>query len=287
MVDEGEVPPADTRPLEGLIALAFLLAMAAAVALAVVYARGGQPQLEGVFLFLALGSLAVGLALWAHHFLPEGGEIEERHPLRSSDEERSAFAEAFQRGERQLTRRRLLLTLLGGGITALGAAALFPIRSLGTGPLPALRTTAWSKGKRLVDDKGRPIHKDHLDVEAVVTVFPEGDPSPGDSQTVLIRLRPGELRARPGRETWTPEGYVAYSKVCTHAGCPVGLYDARTHQLVCPCHQSLFDVTDGARPVFGPATRSLPQLPLDIDADGFLVATSDYTEPIGPGFWDR
>ena len=80
---------------------------------------------------------------------------------------------------------------------------------------------------------------------------------------------------------------IAYSKICTHVGCPVGLYQADTHELLCPCHQSTFDVLDGARPRFGPATRSLPQLPLAVDGDGFLTAQSDFTEPVGPGFWNR
>jgi ubiquinol-cytochrome c reductase iron-sulfur subunit len=287
MGEQGEVP-AEARPHhQARIALLFLFAMAAAVALAVVYAVGGQPQLEGIFLFLALGSLAVGLGLWAHHFLPEGNAVEERHPLASTPEERAAFVDELGRGEQQLTRRWLLLTLLGGGVSALGAAALFPIRSLGPSPEPALKRTAWASGKRLVDDKGVPVHRDDIPVDGVVTVFPEGNQSPGDSQVVLIRVREGELKPRPGRESWAPDGYIAFSKVCTHAGCPVGLYQATTHQLVCPCHQSLFDVTDGARPVFGPATRSLPQLPVEIGSDGFLRAQSDFTEPIGPGYWNR
>ena len=91
----------------------------------------------------------------------------------------------------------------------------------------------------------------------------------------------------PERMDWTVEGIVAYSKLCTHTGCPVGLYQSEEHLLLCPCHQSTFDVLDGARPVFGPAARSLPQLPLGIDGDGNLVATDDFPEPTGPGFWDR
>jgi ubiquinol-cytochrome c reductase iron-sulfur subunit len=287
MGDEREQVPAPVRPLQGIIALSFFASMAAAVGLAIVYALGGQTQLEGVLLFVALGGIAVGLAVFARHFLPEGGAVESRHPLPSTDDERAAFTATFEQGEHQLTRRWLLLSLLGGSLTALGAAALFPIRSLGSGPLPALAHTAWSSGTRLVDDKGKAIRVSDLEPGSVVTVFPDGNQSPGDSQTVLIRLAPGELRPRPGREDWSPEGCVAYSKVCTHAGCPVGLYEVSTHQLVCPCHQSLFDVTDGARPVFGPATRSLPQLPIEVDGEGYLRAKSDFTEPIGPGYWNR
>jgi ubiquinol-cytochrome c reductase iron-sulfur subunit len=103
---------------------------------------------------------------------------------------------------------------------------------------------------------------------------------------VLIRPS-GTLRPRPGREGWTPDGLVAYSKLCTHVGCPVGLYQAQEHLLLCPCHQSTFDVLDGARPVFGPATRSLPQLPLEVDEEGYLYAGGDFSGPTGAGFWDR
>jgi ubiquinol-cytochrome c reductase iron-sulfur subunit len=139
----------------------------------------------------------------------------------------------------------------------------------------------------MVDVNGRLIRLETLQVGGTLTAFPEGAQQAGDSQVVLIRLNEGELRPRPGRETWSPRGYVAYSKVCPHVGCPVGLYQADTHELLCPCHQSTFDVLDGARPSFGPATRSLPQLPLAIDGQGFLTAQADFDEPIGPGFWNR
>jgi ubiquinol-cytochrome c reductase iron-sulfur subunit len=119
-------------------------------------------------------------------------------------------------------------------------------------------------------------------------VFPEDDIGGADSQTILIRPALTALPAtRPGRDNWGPAGYLAYSKVCTHAGCPVGLYQEETQQLLCPCHQSLFDVLDGAEPVFGPAPRPLPQLPLYVDQHGVLRAQADYDEPIGPGFWER
>jgi ubiquinol-cytochrome c reductase iron-sulfur subunit len=124
-----------------------------------------------------------------------------------------------------------------------------------------------------------------------MTVFPEGftssDNDQAVDQTVLIRPQATPFVTKPGRESWTPDEYVAYSKVCTHAGCPVGLYQEQLLQLLCPCHQSLFDVTKGAQPVFGPAPRPLPQLPLYIDDDGFIRAQAGYDQPIGPGFWER
>lgn len=134
---------------------------------------------------------------------------------------------------------------------------------------------------------GDPLRPADVAVGSMVTVFPEGDRSPGDAQTVLLRLEEGANRPREDRDGWTPDGCIAYSKVCTHAGCPVGLYDVTRQQLICPCHQSTFEVTDGARPSFGPATRSLPQLPLDVDGDGYLIARGDYSDPIGPAWWSR
>ena len=126
-----------------------------------------------------------------------------------------------------------------------------------------------------------------LPVGGVLTVFPEGHLDAADSQTLLIRMEPNDLVIQPGRESWSPQGYVAYSKICTHAGCPVGLYDQASGRLFCPCHQSVFEAKDGAKPTAGPASRPLPQLPLTVDADGTLRAQRDFTEPVGPGFWNR
>jgi ubiquinol-cytochrome c reductase iron-sulfur subunit len=141
-----------------------------------------------------------------------------------------------------------------------------------------------------VREDGSPVRADELPVDGVLTVFPDGHTDAGDSPTLLIRTRTNqefEFEPREGRESWTVDGVVAYSKLCTHTGCPVGLYQADEGLLLCPCHQSTFDVYDGARPVFGPAARSLPQLPLAADDEGYLVATDDFSDPVGPGFWDR
>jgi ubiquinol-cytochrome c reductase iron-sulfur subunit len=139
---------------------------------------------------------------------------------------------------------------------------------------------------RLVDAGNRPMRPEELPLDSVRTVFPEGFVGRPDSQTLLIKINPGDLSLPDGRDAWAPQGCIAYSKVCTHAGCPVGLYRARQHLLLCPCHQSTFDVTRGAVPVFGPAARPLPQLPMEVGPDGYLVASGDFPEPIGPGFWD-
>ncbi len=278
--------PAPAATGDRRIALAFLASTAAALALAGVYVAGGQPQAEGALLFVALGGLGVGAVQWARQ-IDDGPVAGERGELAGSEEDQAAVVDDVKDDVADAGRRKLLVRLLMGAIGALGLAALFPIRSLGPSPGRSLETTAWRPGRRLVDSEGRLMRPDTLSVGGTITVFPEGTARVGDSQVVLIRLAPGRNRPRRGRETWAPEGNVGYSKICTHVGCPVGLYQEDTHELVCPCHQSTFDVLDGARPRFGPATRPLPQLPLGVDGDGFLVAQSDFTEPVGPGFWNR
>jgi ubiquinol-cytochrome c reductase iron-sulfur subunit len=213
--------------------------------------------------------------------------VQEREPLTSTTEEREQFAESFGRGAGELERRRFLRRMLTGAVSALGVALLFPIRSLGPNPGNSLEHTAWGRGSRAVDADSKPVHVTDVAVGGVVTVFPEGHAGDATAQTVLIRAAAEPVVTRLGRETWSPQGYLAYSKVCTHAGCPVGLYEHRTQQLLCPCHQSLFDVLTGAKPVFGPAPRSLPQLPLEVDEQGYLRSQSDYLEPVGPTFWNR
>jgi ubiquinol-cytochrome c reductase iron-sulfur subunit len=274
------------RMAERRIAVAFVVATVSALALAGVYVSGGQPQAEGALLFLSLGGVGVGLVLWGRHLLGDQEVTEERKELEASEEEREGVGAALE-SDAGLGRRRFLGRLLAGAAGALGLAALFPVRSLGPSPGDRLRRTAWHPGVRLIDQEGRLVRADTVTPDGVLTVFPEGHAEAADAQAVLVRVEPERIRHRKGRETWTPEGNVAYSKICTHVGCPVGLYQAPTHELVCPCHQSTFDVLDGARPLFGPATRSLPQLPLALDPEGFLVAQADFDEPVGPGYWTR
>jgi ubiquinol-cytochrome c reductase iron-sulfur subunit len=276
------------------IAVALALTTASALGLAVLYALGGQSQLEGILLALALGGLGFAFVVTARKLLPQGPFTEDREPLESSADDVKAFAHDFDRlyegtegGGDGLGRRRFLLRMFAGAAGALGLAALFPIASLGPRPGNSLFVTKWRKGARVVNEQGKLVNVGDLEVGGVITVFPEGHVGSADSQTLLIRVSRKAVTTRAGRETWAPEGYVAYSKVCTHAGCPVGLYQQNIQRLLCPCHQSTFEVLDGARPVFGPATRSLPQLPLMIDDNGQLRAQDDYDQPIGPGFWDR
>jgi ubiquinol-cytochrome c reductase iron-sulfur subunit len=185
----------------------------------------------------------------------------------------------------------------------MGIVLAFPlIRSLGPVPKDEFEVSDWKAGTVLVDSNGRPVRKDTLVTGGIMTVYPRNqirvddagrvtftDQGLATDQTVLIRVAPGPLPqpTMPGRESWTPDGYVAYSKVCTHLGCPVGLYEQELELLVCPCHQSMFNVRNGAVPQFGPAPRPLPQLPLGYNDQGYLISTAPYDQALGPAFFER
>jgi quinol---cytochrome c reductase iron-sulfur subunit len=277
--------PVDAPRAERRAATGFVVSALASAGLAIVYWRGGQPQVEGVLLAVAFGGLGYGFVVWANRLLPQGPYGEERHELVASAAEQQALGDDLERGG-ELGRRTLLVRTLTIAVAGIGAAALFPIRSLGPRPGHALLRTAWrGGGKALVTGDGRLVLASEVPLDGLVTVFPQGHVGSADAQAVLMRVAPGLLQSREGRESWTPDGLVAYSKVCTHAGCPVGLYQPDSHQLLCPCHQSSFDVLDGAKPTFGPAAWPLPQLPLSVGPDGVVRATGDFSEPIGPGYW--
>ena len=267
-----------------LVVATFVLSTAASLALMVLYFLGGQPQLEGTLLGVALGALGVGVVVWAADLLDEPERVEERPPLATPEEGRAEATEAL--GVEHVTRRRLLVRLVGGAVGALGAALAIPSLSLGPAPGRDLFRTPWRRGARVVGERGEFLRPQEIGLATVTTVYPEGHVGSADGQALLLRVDEGLLNLPGGRSGWTPEGCLAYSKICTHAGCPVGLYRARAHQLLCPCHQSTFDVLQGAVPVFGPAARPLPQLPLGVDDQGYLVARGDFSAPVGPSFWN-
>jgi ubiquinol-cytochrome c reductase iron-sulfur subunit len=272
------------RP-ERIITLALLASIVASAGLLVVYIfLGGNPQAEGVLLAIALGGVGIAIVVWAVGLMHAPIESEPRHPLASTSEAHEATEEALDLDS--ITRRRFLVRLLGGAGAFLAAALVVPAFSLGPQPGRSLFRTAWRSGSRVVGTDGKPIRADSLGENSVATVFPQDAVGRADSQTLLIKVRPEDLQLAADRKAWAPNGIVAYSKVCTHAGCPVGLYRAQEHALLCPCHQSTFDVLRGAVPTFGPAARPLPQLPLEIDGEGYLVATGDFPEPVGPAFWN-
>ena len=268
------------RP-ERSITVAFVVSMLASMGLVAVYLSGGDNQLEGILLALSLGSLGIGFVMWARRLLAGPDETEERERLASD-----AAARAEQPETREVTRRTLLVRLLAGAGGALAAALAIPTLSLGPRPGQSLFETAWRRGTRVVDGAGNPVKPTDISPDNVITVFPEGEVGSADAQAVLVRVDPELLRLPEGRGDWAPAGTLAYSKICTHAGCPVGLYRTEARELLCPCHQSTFDVTRGAMPVFGPAARALPQLPLDVDDEGFLIARGDFSEPASPSFWN-
>jgi len=274
------------RP-ERVVAAAFAVSILAALGLAAVYVAGGQTQAEGALLLLALGGIGVGLLVWALRLLPEIHDETQQRPRRHRppDAPRTA-ADAVIGGAGELGRRRFLLRMLLGALAALGVAALFPIRSLGRAPRGSLFSTPWRAGMLLVTVDGTPVTSRTLEVGSFTTVFPEGSVGSADGQAVLINVGDAPLTLSPEGMAGAPDGLVCYSKICTHAGCPVGLYLAEEHQLRCPCHQSTFDVLDGARPVYGPAPKPLPQLPIEIADDGTLRASGDFSAPVGPSFWD-
>jgi ubiquinol-cytochrome c reductase iron-sulfur subunit len=272
------------RRAELAAAAAFGVTLLSGIGLLVLYVLGGQTQLEGVLLTLCLGGLGVGLVIWSHWLMPVPEMVEERHALASPYRHRRAVGAALTAGG--IGRRRLLGRLLLAGVAGLGAALVMPVLSLGPAPGRALFVTAWRAGTRVVGLDGEPVRADELGVGSIVTVFPEDAVGSADAQTVLLRVDPARLQLEDQAAEWAPGGYVAYSKICTHAGCPVGLYRAETAQLVCPCHQSTFDVLRGAVPVYGPAARPLPQLPIRLEEDGTFTALSDFPEPVGPSFWN-
>jgi ubiquinol-cytochrome c reductase iron-sulfur subunit len=269
------------------IAVCFSLTVLAAVFIGVVYVVGGETWLLGLGFAVAFAGLAGGLALWAAYLLPQGPYVEEREAMTSPPESREALESEFERDERPVTALALPRRILTLALGALGVAALFPIRSLFRGPSPdeALAVTAWRDGVRAVNEQGRPVRPSDVQPGTMVTIYPEGHTDAVDAAAVLLRVDPARLA--PGTARGSVEGLLAYSKICTHAGCPVGMYVTTTQQLVCPCHQSVFDVLRGAEPLAGPAARPLPQLPLRVDGEGSLVAAGDYPVPAGPGYWRK
>ncbi len=276
---------AGERNAERFVLLAFGVSFLAGIALLVVYVLGGQTQVEGVLLTLCLGGLGVGIVVWAQQLMPTRVHVEPRGSVATTPEELDEFQDALAE-EAGFSRRKLLIGGLLGALSGLAAAVAVPIFSLGPAPGRSLFETSWRQGRRLAVPGGEPGDLANLPVGGILTVFPDGDESDPNAAALLIRVEPDGLQLDPERTEWAPEGFVAYSKICTHAGCPVGLYRATQHVLICPCHQSEFDVLRGATPISGPAARPLPQLPIQLQPDGSFVALGDFSEPVGPSFWD-
>jgi ubiquinol-cytochrome c reductase iron-sulfur subunit len=276
------------RAVERWVAGCFLAAAACAVGFVVGYVVDSGPQVTGGLLGAACALVALGLLLWSARLLPDGTFVEEREPPAPTEADQDAVTEALGRGA--VSRTGLLRrTFLLAGVS-LAAAVVVPLRSLlspgSTHPDRALSETDWRRGRRMQTREGDLVRAGDLQIGDTLTVFPEGFPEADDSATVLVRVDPRELRRPTARgAAGAVDGILAFSKLCTHAGCPVGLYEQESRQLLCPCHQSVFDVLDKAQPVAGPAGRALPQLPLAVDHQGYLVADGELQGQVGPTNW--
>jgi ubiquinol-cytochrome c reductase iron-sulfur subunit len=249
----------------------------------------------GILMAITLFGIGIGAVLWAKLIMPEEEAVQDRHENASEAEDilltRATLLSGFN--DTGLPRRSLIKMSLGIAGLGLGLLPLVTLVGAMIKKPRGLNDTLWGKGVPMIYADGRRVGPDDLEPGGVATVFPgvEGGVHAGDSPTLLIRLRPDQkIVARHGHAGFQWGDYVAYSKICTHAGCPASLYEQQTSRLLCPCHQSQFDVLQDAKPVFGPATRSLPKLPLDVevvDGKNYFIAKGDFPEAIGPGFWER
>ncbi|HYY75159.1 MAG TPA: Rieske 2Fe-2S domain-containing protein [Gaiellaceae bacterium] len=275
------------------VASLLLLAAAGGAGFVAVYLLGADTQLLGLSLGLALAFLAAALVLGSRALVPQVEEVEERGELVHAREE-AAVTQLVEESGEGITRRRLLTAAAGTAGLALGAALVVPAASLG----PVLGTdrllrTPWQRGRRLVDARGRPLAADAIAEGIFEIAFPEGAPKDTlDSPLVVIRLPEEALRLPDERSGWAPGGLLAFSQICTHAGCAITLYrwplfepTAPGPALVCPCHYSTFDPATGGDVLFGPAGRPLPQLPLEIDGSGALRAAGPLSGATGPSWW--
>jgi len=251
----------------------------------------------GLGMAISLFFIGLGAIHWAKTLMPDHEVVMQRHEFRSPEEDRQDFVDTVKEGAANsgLGRRSLIKRSLGA---ALGLSAISPIlllRDLGPLPGPEQKMTNWKSGTYLVTDPGdRRIKASDLEVGSVAQVMPEFA-NPEDRHLddiakdalLLIRLRPSEFNLEPDRLAMTHEGIIAFSKICSHMGCAVALYEQTTKHLLCPCHQSPFDVTRAAKVIFGPAARPLPQLDITVDNEGYLIARNPFSEAVGPSFWGR
>ena len=283
--------PADARA-EAIVAGLALGAAAAAVAFVVFYVVDADTQLLGLTAGLALALVAAALLVASLRVVPQVTEVEERAQLLHPDETGRAAEDARSAGE-GISRRRLLTAAGGAAAAGLGAVAVVPIASLGPSVADRLAASPWRRGRLLVDEEDRPLRVDDLETGAFVTAFPQGaDKRDLGSPVVVVRLDPRTIQLRPSRRSWAPLGFVAYSKICTHAGCAVSEFRYPLYQptskapgLVCPCHYSTFDPASEGDVTFGPAGRPLPQLPLAVDGARQLRAAGPLSAPPGPAWW--
>jgi ubiquinol-cytochrome c reductase iron-sulfur subunit len=254
----------------------------------------------GLGITLALLGIGFGAVHWGKALMHDHEGIDIRHPVRGSDSTIDRAVEIFKEADQEsgFGRRTLIRNSLIGALVAFPLPAVVLFRGLAPeneNPVALLSHTMWKKGLRLtLDPSGTPVKAEDVTLGSAFHIIPEGLNELPDAleqkakaAVLLMRLKPEDLHVSPDRKNWNYDGIVAYSKICTHVGCPVALYEQQTHHLLCPCHQSQFDITHQAKVIFGPAKRPLPQLPITVDAEGYLIARSDFHEPVGPSFWER
>jgi len=269
---------------------------------------GASTVALGVSLGLALMLIGVGIIQWARKLMADQEMVEMRHTARSSDEDRAATVAALNAGleESDLAKRPLIRRSMLLAMGLLGAPVVILLRDLGPTPGSVanadegtgLKHTLWGtrdKMRVVRDVVGTPIRASDLQIGDLVNAVPDGifdlegielQVAKAKAAVIVVKMAPEDVKSQQG-EGWGIDGVLCYSKICSHVGCPISLYERTTHHVLCPCHQSTFDLADSAKVVFGPAGRPLPQLPLTVDEEGYLVAQSDFKEPVGPSFWDR
>jgi ubiquinol-cytochrome c reductase iron-sulfur subunit len=294
---EAEVDPSErtvpgNRRAETLVATLLLIAAAFGFAFTVVYILHGNTQLLGLAIGCMLALLAAACIVAGKFVVPQETAVEPRGPL-LVEEQAEEVAQMIEAGGEGISRRALLAGAGGVAGAALVTAAATPVASLGP-RLSGIHDTPWQRGVRLVDDAGRPYLASEIQTGSFYTALPEGgDAEEFGAGLLVVRLEGKYLDLPPARRGWAPDGILAYSKICPHAGCAISLYRYPTYQptssgpaFTCPCHYSTFSPGEGGRLIFGPAGRSLPQLPLMVDPQGHLRAAGPFSEDIGPSWWN-
>ncbi|MFD4634353.1 Rieske 2Fe-2S domain-containing protein [Streptomyces sp. NPDC058284] len=251
----------------------------------------------GLTLGVALFCIGAGAVHWARTLMSDVEMTDERHEIAAEPEVRAKVMADFKQGaaESGFGRRKLIRNTMFGALALVPLSGVVLLRDLGPLPEDKLRHTKWGKGKKLVNmNTHEPLRPSDVQVGSLTFAMPEGmSEHDHDFQTqiakaalMIVRIQPDNIKDKRELE-WSHEGIVAYSKICTHVGCPISLYEQQTHHVLCPCHQSTFDLSDGARVIFGPAGHALPQLRIGVNEEGYLEALGDFEEPVGPAFWER
>jgi ubiquinol-cytochrome c reductase iron-sulfur subunit len=288
----GRIVPSNPRA-EAIVAVLLLLAAGCGLGFTALYVvLETNTQLLGLAIGGMLALLAAACIVAGKFVVPQETAVEQRGLL-LVEEEAGEVVEMIESGAEGISRRALLAGAGGVAGAALITAVATPVASLGP-TLHGSHTTPWRRGVRLVDDQGRPYMADEIQIGSFYTALPEGgDPEHLGAGLLVVRLTPNYIQLPPARQSWAPDGILAYSKICPHAGCAISLYryptyapTSQTPAFTCPCHYSTFSPGEGGRLLFGPAGRALPQLPLMVDAAGHLRAAGPFHEDIGPSWWN-